>query len=162
MFSDPDTLLSLAEVAIALAGFSAIVVVLKRSSGGTWSRRDADLFMGMVAHSVFAVMFCFLPAFVDVFVQDPATTYRVSGVILGIQIAGQCGFVWRNRELAAGGKISLLVGFGFAALQFAPFTDWGVQRELVFYVVGIMWHILQAGMLFVSLVLIPEDQIDDG
>lgn len=161
MFSEPETLLNLAEVAIALAGFSAIVVVLKRTTSGMWSRVDSDQFMGMVAHAVFAVVFCFLPAFIDVFVQDPVTTYRLSGVFLGVQIIAHCGFVLRHKALVTGGKVSLWVGFLFGVLQFAPFTDWGVQRELAFYVVGIMWHILQAGMLFVSLVWISEDQISD-
>jgi hypothetical protein len=88
-----------------------------------------------------------------------ASVYRC--IRAGSGIIAHCGFVLRHKALVTGGKVSLWVGFLFGILQFAPFTDWGVQRELTFYVVGIMWHILQAGMLFVSLVWIPEDQISD-
>ena len=45
MLDVDGTLVGLAEVAIALAGFSAIFVVARRSTGGAWEPRKADLGM---------------------------------------------------------------------------------------------------------------------
>ena len=54
------------------------------------------------------------------------------------------------------------VGVIFGLLQFAAFADWGAHREFTLYTLGIIWHILQAGLLFVMLVWIPRDAIDIG
>ena len=68
------TLLTLAEVAVALAGFSAIIVVFRRGTNGKWRHRDADLFHGMVIHAICAVLFCLFPNLVNLVVQDAVTT----------------------------------------------------------------------------------------
>ena len=77
MTEQTDTLLALAEVAVALAGFSAIVVVLKRGVTGQWTSHDADRFHGMIIHAIAAVVFCLLPMIVDVVVQDVVTTMHI-------------------------------------------------------------------------------------
>lgn len=161
MFNSPDTLLSLAEVAIAMAGFSAIVVVLKRGGSGNWTELDADRFLGMVVHAVFAVVFCFLPSVINIIVQDIVTTVHIACGLLGIQIIGHCIGVMRLSTSDVKSRVSLAAGLLFGILQFAAFTDWGVQRELEFYTVGVIWHILQAGILFVMLVWIPRESIDN-
>ncbi len=55
------------------------------------------------------------------------------------------------------GIVTLIVGVLIGFLQFAAFADWGAHRELDIYLVGIIWHILQAGMLFVILVWITRE-----
>ena len=161
MFNSPDTLLGLAEVAIALAGFSAIVVVLKRGEAGSWNQIDADRFIGMVIHAVFAVVFCFLPSIVNVVVQDAVTTLHITCALLGAQIlAHSLGVMFfSTSDLIA--RLSLLFGVLIGLLQFGAFTDWGVHRELELYIVGVIWHIIQAGVLFVMLIWIPKEAIDE-
>ncbi|NKC00700.1 MAG: hypothetical protein GKR90_19705 [Pseudomonadales bacterium] len=161
MFNTPETLLSLAEVAIALAGFSAVVVVMKRTTSGKWTRGDADRFHGMAIHAVFAVLFCFLPTLINVLVQDPVGTMHVACAVLGVQIVGHCIGAMRLGSSGLVAKISLFVGVLFGLLQFTVFTDWGVQRELELYIVGVLWHILQAGILFVGLIWIAAERIED-
>ena len=42
------------EISVALAGFSAIVVLFRRGESGTWLPRDADRFHGMILHAAAA------------------------------------------------------------------------------------------------------------
>lgn len=156
-----DTLLSLAEVAIALAGFSAIVVVLKRGVEGKWSAVHADKFHGMVIHAIFAVVFCLLPMLLNILVQDISTTFRILCAVLGAQIiAHSLGVMFLNTT-SKRARFPLALGTLIGIVQFLVFTDWGVQREYEIYLAGIVWHIIQAGLLFVMLVWIPARSIED-
>jgi len=56
-----DTLLPLAEVAITMAGFSAVVVILKKCDTNTKLKLDADRFHGMILHAILALL-SLLPA----------------------------------------------------------------------------------------------------
>jgi hypothetical protein len=161
MFNTPEILISLAEVAIALAGFSAIVVVMKRTTSGNWARIDADRFHGMVIHSVFAASFCFLPSIINVLIQDPVTAMHIACGVLGLQIIGHCLVVMFYASAGSWAKAFLFLGVLFGLLQFSAFSDWGVQRELDLYIVGVLWHILQGGFLFTLLVWIPMERIDE-
>jgi len=146
---------------VALAGFSAIVVVLKRSAHGTWSSTDADRFHGMVVHSICAVLFCLLPVLINVIVQDVVTTIHIACALLGVQIVTHSVRVMRLATTRRLTKALLVPGLLVGLLQYGAFTDWGALRELEIYTVGIVWHILQAGILFVLLVWIPADAISD-
>ena len=155
------TLLSLAEVAIALAGFSAIVVVLKRGVEGKWSALHADQFNGMVIHAIFAVIFCLLPMLLNILIQDVSTTFHILCAVLGAQvIAHSFGVMFFNTTSTAA-RLSLAFGVLIGATQFLVFTDWGVQREYEIYLTGIVWHLIQAGLLFVMLVWIPTGLIEE-
>ena len=153
-----ETLLSLAEIAITLAGFSAVVVVFRRGSDGSWLTAHRDQFHGMVIHAICAVIFCLLPRMIDIVVQDPVTTLHICCAILGVQILVHCVAVMRFPTLELWGKLALSLGLVLGLGQFVVFTDWGAHREMDFYVLGIIWHILQAGLLFVLLVWISPDK----
>lgn len=160
MTAQTETLLSLAEVAVALAGFAAIVVVLKRGSGGRWRAADADQFHGMIIHSIAAVIFCLLPFVVDVMVQDAVTTIRLCAAALGVQMLVHAFAVMFFSTSGVWARASLSLGVLLGLTQFAVFADWGAQREFVIYTVGIVWHIAQSGLLFVLLVWISADNIE--
>ncbi len=155
-----DTLLNYAEVAVALAGFSAIVVVL-RGNAKRWRTDDANMFHGMIVHAGMAVVFCLLPIMLNVVVQDVVTTLRLACTILGVQILAHSGYVMFFLSHARTSRWVMLIGLLIGLVQFAVYTDWGVHREFDFYQLGIAWHILQAGVVFVLLVWIPKSAIDD-
>jgi len=157
-----DTLLTLAEIAITLAGFSAIVVVFKRSADGLWRQSDADRFHGMMLHALFAVLFCLLPMLVNVVVQDSVATFRLCCVLIGIQIVIHTLGIMRLPTTGRWAKGLISLGLAVGALQFSVFSAWGVQREVEVYQFGIVWHILHAGYLFTALIAIPKLQIDEN
>lgn len=162
MITDAESLLTLAEVAIALAGFSAIVVILKRGTDGGWSARDANRFHGMVVHAIFAVVFCFLPTLLDVVVQDVVTSLHIAAALLGAQIIAHAIGVMCLRTVDTIARLLMVFGVAVGLLQFSVFSDWGVHREMHIYSVGIIWHILQAGLLFVLLVWVPPQDMHRG
>ena len=155
-----DTLLTLAEVAIALAGFSAIVLVFRRNADGKWRHRDADQFHGMVIHAICTVLFCLLPALVNLVVQDAVLTLRICCALLGVQMVAHAVGVMRFATSDWLARVLLLFGLLLGLTQFAVFTAWGIHREFEIYVAGIMWHILQAGVLFVLLIWIDKEDIE--
>ena len=53
---ESDVLFSLAQIAVAFAGFSAIVVLFGRGASGRWRQSHADRFHGMVLHAMVAVL----------------------------------------------------------------------------------------------------------
>ena len=81
-------LYSLAEIAVTIAGFSAIVVLFKRSDSGTWLPSDADRFNGMLIHAMAAVFFCVLPSLIAVFETNEGTIWSIASAVLGVQIVG--------------------------------------------------------------------------
>ena len=56
-----DTLLSLAQLAVAITGFASIVLVFQRRESGRWARSGANSFNGMLFHSMAALVSCLLP-----------------------------------------------------------------------------------------------------
>ncbi len=160
MFNSPETLISLAEVAIAIAGFSSIVLVVKSSTSKTWSQKNTDFFSGMALHTMFAVFFCFLPSIVNVFIQDLETTLRITCTILGTQLLLHGAIVISLPTTKNWFYIFPIVGFSFGVLQLFSFTDWGLQRIFELYLAGVIFHVLQAGALFLFLTLPSRDATD--
>jgi predicted membrane protein len=107
----------------------------------------------MDLHTIFAVFFCFLPALVNVFVQDPVSTLRIAGVILGIQLVLHGALVTFLPTTKGLFTVFPIAGCLFGFLQFGSFIDWGAQREFEFYIAGIIFHVLQSGTLFLLLTL---------
>ena len=56
-----DILLALAEVSVALAGFSGVVAVFGRRDPGTWSFADRFRFFSLVHTSLSTLILCVLP-----------------------------------------------------------------------------------------------------
>ena len=85
-----DTFQTLAEVSVAMAGFSSIVVFFKRRETDIWQKSDADRFHGMILHSMLAVLFAFLPSAFANFDIDTETTFRwcssLLAVVTGLQV----------------------------------------------------------------------------
>ena len=116
----------------------------------------------MVIHSVCAVLFCLLPTLVNLLVQDVVTTLHICCALLGVQIVAHCLAVMGFRTTSRGALGLLMLGLLLGLVQFTAFTDWGMQREFEIYQVGVMWHILQAGLLFVLLIWIPPKDIEQA
>jgi hypothetical protein len=157
-----DTLHSLAEIAIGLAGFSAIVVIFKRRDRGTWLPEHADRFHGMVVHSMVAALFAFLPEGVAAFTDDPAAIWGLSSALLGAQALAHTALVlglattqplqkvWVG---AAGAAVVVLQGLNALGLA-------GFDREPGAYVIGVLWHLATAGFLFVMLIWVRDEDIE--
>ena len=156
-----DVFLTLAEVAVAMAGFSAIVVMFKRRASGGWRKIDADRFHGMVLHAIFATVFALLPFAFTLFAVSDAEALRWCCGLLGVATVVQVvaasrlestSGLWIRIQIAGGGLLVL-------TLQAAGASGAFPEQALGIYFIGVFWHLVQAGMLFVLLVWIPESLI---
>jgi hypothetical protein len=158
-----DTLLTLAEIAVGLAGFSAIVVIFKRRDAGTWLATDADRFHGMIVHSMVAALLCFVPAAVAVFSDAPRTIWALSSGLLGVQVLAHTLLVLRLASTSGPSRLAVALGGGaVVVLQGLNVLGLGFDREPGPYVLGVLWHLVHAGILFVMLVWVRGEAIEEG
>jgi hypothetical protein len=156
-----ETLFGLAEIAIGMAGFSAIVVLFKRRDSGKWQPSDADRFNGMLIHAMAAALFCVLPAVVHAVPVREATVWTVSSAVLGLQIAAHATLIARLPS-TGGSTRAVVVGGGLVAVAFqiGNAADWGLERGFAPYLVGVLWHLLHAGTLFVMLIWVRREDVE--
>ena len=152
---------TLAEVSVAMAGFSAIVVMFKRRENDIWRKSDADRFHGMILHSMLAVLFAFLPFAFTNFDIESVVTFRwcssLLAVVTGLQVVVTSRLESRSSMLV---RLQVLIGGAFIALLQAT-AGLGVfpEQGLGVYFLGVLWHLVQAGGLFVLLIWIPSSSI---
>jgi len=79
-----ENLRTIAEVAIALAGFTGVVIVLGQRSAGTWSAAERSTIRVLLESSVGAVFFALFPAIVVSSFSAPITAWRVSAGLLTV------------------------------------------------------------------------------
>jgi len=151
MFVGQETLFSLTEVAVALAGFAAIVVSVRRREKGDWTESDGDFFAGMILHSVFAAVFGLFPTLLHAFTLDLTLSIEIAAPLLGIQIVCHSFAIMFWSTTPGWARIPLAVGTLLGLSQFLVFSDAPPARAFAFYTAGIIWHLFQAGMLFVLL-----------
>jgi len=160
--SESDTLFTLAEISVAMAGFSAIVVLFRRLESGLWRAADADRLHGMVLHSMFAGFFCLLPPGVRVFTGEAPALWGISSAALGLQILSHLFVIVRLPSTTRAQGFSIGSGALVALLQLANVLGVAFEQDFGPYLIGILWHVIQAGVLFLMLIWIPGDEIDAG
>jgi hypothetical protein len=154
-----ETLYTLVEISVALAGFSAIVVLFKRSDSGKWNATDADRFNGMLIHAMSAAFFCVLPPLISVFSTDEKIVWAVASGILGIQIVGHSLVIWRLPSADFLIRSYLLFALGAVVLQVLNVAEIHYAREFRPYLVGVMWHLISAAVLFMGLIWVPAADV---
>ena len=159
---DAEVLGWLAQVAVALAGFSAVVVLFKRDDRGRWLKVHRDRFHGMVVHATAAVLFCVLPTLVSVFSVDRTMIWNVSSALLGIEIAVHTTGVILMSTTSLLARLVVGVGYVFALLQVLNVAGIAFDHEARPYVGGVVWHVIQSAGLFVGLIWVPASEFEDG
>lgn len=161
--SEADTLLTLAEIAVGLAGFSAIVVSFKRRDSGSWRRADADRFNGMVGHSLMAMAFCLLPVVAATFVSEARLVWAWTSGLLALQIAAHTTVIVFLASTGITGRVTTSLG-GIAAVVLLAGNALGIGVDAAFgpYLFGVAWHLAHASVLFLMLVWVPADAIEDA
>jgi hypothetical protein len=159
---DASVLFALAEISVAFAGFSAIVVLFKRRDSGKWQAADADRFHGMVLHAMAAVFFCLLPSIVGVFTDRAALVWNLSSAALGIQITLHIALVMNFASTTGASRVLLGLGFVPAGVQALNVLGIGFAHEFAAYLFGVVWHVFQSGVLFVVLIWIPDEDLEAG
>ncbi len=159
-----DTLLSLAELAVAITGFAAIVTVFRRRESGRWERLGANSFNGMLFHSMTALVFCLLAVVLEALRLAPAVSLRVASGGLGLVLllhAPIVAFVYGGgrafsaRALLVAGELpvaGVLLAVGAGALA---------QHAAGLFVAALCLQILQAAGLFFALGFVRREDMED-
>jgi len=151
-----EVLNTLAEVAVAFAGFSSVVIIFRRRSDGAWNDTDANRFMGMIVHALHAAGFAFVPQILQYFLPGEAMVWAVSSLLLGITTLLHV-FVAGRLETAtyrASAGVVLLAGLAVFMLQMANLFSWLGPPGPGLFLIGVFWHTAQAGLLFFLLVAV--------
>ena len=77
-----DTLLTLAEIAVAFAGFSSIVVVFRNRESGRWEPLDVFRYRAMLRGSLMTAALTGVPLVVSWLAVPPGLVWRVSSAAL--------------------------------------------------------------------------------
>lgn len=154
-----DALFTLAEIAIALAGFSAVVVIFRRDPAYRWRRSDANRFHGMVFHALAATLFCFVPVILQDLGVAAALAWRLGcgalavitalQILVAVRLEAGVGSPWVLGQMIVSGV--LVVGLlAVVAAGAVPVLADGA------FVIGVFWHVLQAAAVFLMLIWIAE------
>lgn len=155
-----ETLYALAEIAIAMAGFAAIVVIFKRRSSGGWAVADADRFNGMLLHAMAAGLFCILPPFLSVFTADASVVWAIASSFAAVQILAHAGVILTLPSSSRPVRIALVLPLGMVVLQALNVFEIYFAREFRPYLGAVLWHMFQAGLLFVMLVFVRREDTE--
>jgi len=155
---ETQSLYPVAQLAITIAGFASLVVVLKRRDDGMWDSGDADRFHGMLLHASFATGFCFLPIVLSAFVENPQHLWSTCSLLLSAQLFWQTLMIARLKSSNWLTRLGTLPGFLAGILQVFNVFGGDGRAEFLPYLVGILWHTFQAAALFVLLIWVRPDQ----
>jgi hypothetical protein len=161
--AERDALFAIAEVAIGLAGFSAVVVVLVRRSGG-WEAASAFRLELLLLVALSTAFFGFLPVAVWFFEVGELTTWRLSSWLFAAwHVTGPIyGLRVRHRRLPedARDQISqglMLVGAAlsavFAVLLVLNATGWLFTPQVGPYFAALLVQLATGMINFLRMVL---------
>jgi hypothetical protein len=84
MIEPAELLLSLAEIAVALAGFSGLIVAIRATATDGWHPRDVWSLSWMMGASVGALFLALFPLWLTGFGLAELIAYRVSGAVASV------------------------------------------------------------------------------
>jgi hypothetical protein len=159
--SEESLLFALAEVSIALTGFSGVVVFLGRRASGQWSESDQTRFWSLIESGLMALLMSLLPFAVR---QLDSSTTMLWSVCSGVAaVPAVIGFVaWLRRArramLASDPEASPLLGIvamtGWTAAIVALLLNAvgiGFHSSFGPYLMAIYWYLFLASLLFLRL-----------
>jgi hypothetical protein len=99
-----DLLIAIAQVAVALAGFSGLIAAIRTAAAEGWHPRDLWSLSWMLGASIGALVLGLLPLWLSLFHWPGDLAYRVSCSVAFVYIATfGCVMVWRGRRLTRRG-----------------------------------------------------------
>ena len=149
---------SIAEVAIALAGFGGIAAGLGYRARGEWSPEDRYRLIVLASASLAVVFSCFLP-YVAYHLGSSTPSRMASVVLLPIATFALLYQVWRNRRgLSAGySRVAALLVFIAQILSsillFTTALGYAGDRAFGFYLSAVLLTLFQASLFFIRLLV---------
>ena len=73
--------MAIAQIAVALAGFSGLIAAIRTAAPEGWHPRDVWSLSWMLGASIGALLFALLPAWLALFGMDDARAYRIASAL---------------------------------------------------------------------------------
>jgi len=149
-----EYLLTTAEVAVALAGFSALIIVLRQSRS---TGIPSGLVASLIERSLVATLLSFLPLLLGGLGVPERVLWSGASGLLAIYIASLAyrGVVNRRSEPALAALVSsplygasYALGLAVMLLQFANALGIGVQQGVWWYLTGLTWLLGSVCLVF--------------
>jgi hypothetical protein len=157
-----DILRLIAEIAVALTGFTGIVAVLGRRARGDWSPEEMLSLRVLIETSLTALFLSFIPDLLNMVVDSESTVWRVSNGLLGITHLATFGAFLLRAKLANPTSSQVMLGVTAISLILAHFlvaaglfTTWAA----LIFIIGLLQQLFIAIHNFVIL-LFPLDATD--
>ena len=160
-----ETLRTIAEIGIALAGFTGVVAVLGRRSGGDWSPLEALRLHVLIQTSLLVVFLSFLPILL-LRAASAETAWRTANGACGLALVvttyvivtrwRASGYSWEGASVRVArllGAISTVALFLILLLQFAAALGFSLLDAFLVYALGLLYLLALGAMNFVFLLL---------
>jgi len=161
--STADLLIAIAQVAVALAGFSGLIAAIRTAAPDGWYPRDIWSLSWMLGASIGALILALLPLWLSLFHWQDDVVYRASSAAAFLLIGTFVGvMVWAGRRLSLRGHpprvpyfpaaITLLLGLSAVAAG-AGAAGWLHESVAAAYV-GSLIALLIASVLVLAVFLV--------
>ena len=155
-----DTLAVIASVAIAIAGFSGVVVALTGRTADSFGPLEKLNFRILLQVSALALFFAIVPLILHRGLE-PSAAWRVSMLLYGtVHLADAGFFFFRARHSTTISRVQRLtprLGIGIAVFQLL-FVAFGTTTVIeVAYLLVLIWHLAIAGMGFTNLLFASRE-----
>lgn len=158
MFESPEILQTIAEVAVAITGFTAIAAVFKRKQSGL-NASERLHFLILMRTSVIVLFVSFIPWLLGQLPIASETAWRASCGLLGVVQLIDVGWFLRNAAgtpTTKGQSILAVVGFVSIACQFLAAAAYLGLTQVVF-VAGLIFLLYVSVHNFVLLLVVGLD-----
>jgi len=171
MLENTDTLLALAEIAAAFAGFAALVSVLRRDSKRRLNEvHDLLRLRLVIAGSVAGVAAALIPVGLAGYGLAPSVNWRIAAIAFLLFDYGIMLSFFRAYQPVRGGfppdKLAVVVVTGLEVTEQlslgAVVLGFGLGNPSALYVTALIANICQAGFIFVRFVGSAFTPADDG
>lgn len=165
-----DVLLTIAEVAVAFAGFASVVVLFQHREPSNWPPAIVVRLRTMIEGSLAALFSALLPFVLHHLGLAGQSLWATSSLALALAYVAFFNLVWRrsrrllaSRELSRSftvtvGIISMLV---LVALLLNA-ANVGLHRTFGAYLTGVAWTLVYTSLMFLRVVVFPAGSTDSG
>lgn len=158
-----DSLPVIAEISLGIAGFTAIVSVLRQPGGGI-ARQDVVRSVYLLAYASATLLLALLPSLLAAIGFESATAWRLSSGAMALTALPGLGFIPRGTMLSEAPRHAALIwalvvcGALNLALQLANAAGMLGPTHLWPFLLGLLWYLVFCLSQFASLLFVrPSD-----
>ena len=146
-------LTTVAEVSIALAGFTGVVAVLGNRRKHDWTPEEQLQLRTLVETSLTALFASFAPSVLNLILTSEPAVWRSSNLILGaLHSANLLAFLLRAKEATPTASQKSLLGIGIAVILAHFLASVGILPWYVLiFIIGLLQQVFIAALNFVLL-----------